>query len=134
MHVRASRRRSRAIAADDVRTRRTRCRHSEVAPGSTKLVARIVDIYPDSEHVRNKGLQSASDSEIWSFAKKDGYVIVTEDDDFHVRSVLEGPPPKILWIRSGNCSADLVETLLRKNITEIKKFQQESVSGFLALF
>ena len=100
---------------------------------SYKLLARLADIYPDSEHVRNMELHTASDKEIWDYAKKNGYMIVTKDEDFHVRSVLEGPPPKILWVRSGNCSTELVETLLRKNATEIKRFQAESTSGFLTL-
>lgn len=100
---------------------------------SHKLVARLADIYPGSEHVRNIGYQSASDSEIWNCAKKNDFVIVTKDEDFHVRSLLDGSPPKILWIRSGNCSTDLVETLLRKNSSQIERFQQQSTLGFLTL-
>jgi len=96
-------------------------------------VARLTDLYPGSEHVQNFDLQSSSDIEIWDCAKKNGYVIVTKDEDFHIRSVLEGPPPKILWIRSGNCSTELVETLLRKNVSQIERFQAQPTSGFLIL-
>jgi len=102
-------------------------------PLSHKLVARLADLYPKSEHVRNVGLQSSSDGEIWDCAKKNGYVIVTKDEDFHIRSVLEGPPPKILWIRSGNCSTELVETLLRKNVSQIESFEAQLALGFLTL-
>ncbi len=100
---------------------------------SHKLVDRLADLYANSEHVRNVDLHAASDGEIWDYAKQSGYVIVTKDEDFHVRSVLEGPPPKILWVRSGNCSTELVETLLRKNANEIERFQSDDMSGFLTL-
>ncbi len=100
---------------------------------SHKLAARLTDLYPDSEHVRNIGLQSASDEAIWDYAKKHAFAIVTKDEDFHIRSVLEGPPPKILWIRSGNCSTEIVETLLRKNSSQIERFQTQPTIGFLTL-
>lgn len=79
------------------------------------------------------GLIKASDADIWEFARSEGYALVSKDEDFHVRRVLDGPLPKVLWIRSGNCSTDLVETLLRKNAIEVEKFERNSDAGFLAL-
>jgi len=100
---------------------------------SHKLLARLANLYPDSNQVRDLGLKEASDGEIWDYARHEGYVLVTKDEDFHVRSVLEGQPSKILWIRSGNCSTDLVETLLRKNFDAIDQFEQNADLGFLTL-
>lgn len=101
---------------------------------SHKLIARLADLYPDSEHVRNVGLKEADDGNLWEYAKREQFVLVTKDEDFHARSMLHGPPPKVLWIRSGNCSTDLVETLLRKNLAEIEKFGDSPDAGFLALY
>jgi predicted nuclease of predicted toxin-antitoxin system len=92
---------------------------------SYKLIAKLADLYPASDHVRNRGLQAASDDEIWQLAKLEGFVIVTKDEDFHSRSVAHGAPPKVLWIRSGNCATELVETLLRKNFADIAKFHAD---------
>ena len=39
---------------------------------------------------------------------------MTKDEDFHRLSVLHGPPPKVIWIRLGNCSTDEVIRLLRR--------------------
>lgn len=100
---------------------------------SHKLVDRVRDLYPDSDHVRSVGLSNATDAEVWKLAQTRGYVIVTKDEDFHVRSVLMGPQPKVLWIRSGNCSTDLVETLLRKNLAEVEAFAANQEVGFLTL-
>jgi predicted nuclease of predicted toxin-antitoxin system len=65
---------------------------------------------------------------------EESFVIVTKDEDFHSRSVALGHPPKVLWIRSGNCATDLVETLLRKNFNEITKFYGDPDAGFMALY
>jgi len=100
---------------------------------SHHLCARLADIYPNSEHVRNVGLKAADDVVVWDYAKEHAYVLVTKDEDFHARSLLYAHPPKVLWIRSGNCSTELVETLLRKNHHEITKFEKNTVSGFLTL-
>ncbi len=100
---------------------------------SHKLVAQLADEFPASQHVRNLGLKDGSDDQLWEFAKQEGFVVVTKDEDFHTRSVLRGHPPKVLWIRSGNCSAELVETLLRKNYSEIEKFVADPDTGFMVL-
>ncbi len=65
--------------------------------------------------------------------KQKNFVLVTKDEDYHARSLLFGPPPKVLWIRSGNYSTDLVESLLRKNYPDIEQFVTQSPSGFLVL-
>jgi predicted nuclease of predicted toxin-antitoxin system len=43
-----------------------------------------------------------TDSELWAFAKREGFVLLTKDTDFFDRMVLSGPPPKVVWIRLGN--------------------------------
>ena len=45
--------------------------------------------------------------------EENDFIIVTKDDDFEQRSVLLGHPPKVIWIRLGNCqTADVVSLLL----------------------
>lgn len=80
---------------------------------SHKLVTRLADLYPDSHHVRSRGLKEADDSTVWSYAAREEFILVTKDEDFHARSILHGHPPKVLWIRSGNCSTDLVSNCSR---------------------
>lgn len=101
---------------------------------SHKLVALMADVYPESEHVRNRGLKDATDDEIWALARREDFVIVTKDEDFHARSIVLGHPPKVLWVRSGNCATDLVETLLRKNFNEIERFAADPGAGFMPLY
>ena len=70
---------------------------------SPRLVAPIGEQYPGSTHVEDCGLLAAPDEQVWRFAQENGLTIVTKDSDFSERSVLDGCPPKVIWLRIGNC-------------------------------
>ena len=76
---------------------------------SHKLALRLADLFPDSEHVRSVGLKTAIDTVVWDYAKNNGLMIVSKDSDFHQMSFLYGFPPKVVWVRLGNCSTTDVE-------------------------
>jgi predicted nuclease of predicted toxin-antitoxin system len=78
------------------------------------LVRSLSDLHPDSLHVRDVDLRRALDAEIWAYATAHDYTIVSKDLDFAERALVEGPPPKVIWIRLGNCSTADVEDLLRE--------------------
>ena len=86
---------------------------------SPQLPRLLADIYADSTHVREVGLREADDSEIWDYAKTNGYAIVSKDSDFQHRSLLRGSPPKFIWLRVGNCTVKRtersIENLLCRN-------------------
>jgi len=44
------------------------------------------------------------DDVVWEYAAKHGFMIVSKDADFHQWSFVHGHPPKVVWIRHGNCS------------------------------
>lgn len=68
---------------------------------SYKLVDRLADLYPGSTHVRQEGLSEVDDHEVWEFARDNGYTIVSQEGDFFDMSVLNGAPPKIIWLTCG---------------------------------
>lgn len=43
-----------------------------------------------------------SDSEIWNYARKNAYTIVTKDADFSNRIIIAKPPPRVIHFRIGN--------------------------------
>lgn len=49
---------------------------------SPKIVRQVEKDFPDSKQVRHVGLEDASDTVIFDYAKKNGYSIVTFDSDF----------------------------------------------------
>ncbi len=100
---------------------------------SPRLIRDLVDLFPESAHVRELNLQSASDIELWSYAAQHGFVIVSKDADFHQMSFLYGHPPKVVWIRRGNCSTAEIHRIIRERCGELVAFQADPEGAFLAL-
>ncbi len=100
---------------------------------SPRLKWALNDICPETLHVRDVGLESAGDVEIWSYAREHGFVIVSKDSDFRQFSFTFGHPPKVAWIRRGNCSTSEIESILRDRYDEILAFYNDEYGAFLAL-
>lgn len=100
---------------------------------SHQLVRLLADIFPESVHVRDVGLKSADDPLVWQYAKENYLIIVSKDSDLHQRSFVMGHPPKLVWVRLGNCSTSEVERLLRRHFSAIITFHEDAEASFLAL-
>ncbi len=100
---------------------------------SPKLVQRLASLFPDSMHVDKCGLGASDDGRIWQFAATQGFTIVSKDLDFFDRSILSGSPPKVIWLRTGNCSTVEVEKLLRTFSAEIAGFDANPNESLLIL-
>ena len=101
---------------------------------SPKLLKSLIVLYPGSVHVQSIGLASALDVEIWDYAKKNGFIIVTKDVDFSERSLIFGFPPKIIWIQRGNCSTGNIKDILINHVDDISSLAQNKSTGILSLF
>lgn len=101
---------------------------------SPHLVKQLADIYPQSVHVQSLGLDCSSDEEVWTAARDAGYMIVTKDADFSERSILLGFPPKVVWIRRGNCSTSEIEKILREHFEDIKALNGDEQKAVLEIF
>ena len=97
------------------------------------LVRRLTNLYPGSAHVRDFGLQAADDEAVWERAAADGFTIVTKDDDFRQRSVLRGAPPRVIWLRLGNCRTADVEAVLRARHADVLAFARDRDAALLIL-
>jgi predicted nuclease of predicted toxin-antitoxin system len=100
---------------------------------SHRLVAALADVFPGSLHVRDVGLARASDEALWAHARDVGFAIVSKDSDFQHRGFVEGSPPKIVWLRVGNCSTAEIESILRRHASDIERFEQDPSSSVLIL-
>ena len=89
---------------------------------SPRLVETLADLFPGSTHVQDVGLGGGDDRAVWNYGKVHGFAIVSKDSDFMERSVLEGAPPKVIWLRLGNCSTSEIAKLLRSNSEVICEF------------
>jgi predicted nuclease of predicted toxin-antitoxin system len=100
---------------------------------SRKLVARLSELYPDSAHVAEFDLLERPDREIWDFAGKENFIIVTADADFYELAAALGPPPKIVWLRRWTHPTRDAEFLLRRDAIRITEFAADPALGFLLL-
>lgn len=101
---------------------------------SPRLVEQLSDLYPNSTHVEMVGLGSSGDRVVWEFARRNDLAIVSRDVDFSELSVLLGPPPKVVWIRRGNCSTHDIEDLLRENSDALNSLSDDPDAGILTVF
>ncbi|MEM9985757.1 MAG: DUF5615 family PIN-like protein [Bacteroidota bacterium] len=92
---------------------------------SFRVVARILDRFPVSKHIKDLNLVDHKDSNIWRAAKEKHLTIVTFDSDFIDLANIKGHPPKIIWLRIGNTSTQgIADKLIEKSIL-IKAFIEE---------
>ena len=100
---------------------------------SPHLVARWADLYPRSAHVVEQGLDRSQGIDVWQHAAAAGFLIVTKDADFSELSTVRGFPPKVIWIRRGNCSTDDIESLLRGSLNLVRDLGGNDAAGILLL-
>jgi len=101
---------------------------------SPKLIQKLADSFPDSSHVALIGLDKALDSEVWNTARERGYILVSKDSDFNELLTAKGFPPKVIWMRLGNCTTAEVAEALRKNSAEIIDFGRDDTVGLLEIY
>ena len=82
---------------------------------SWKLVNKLIPIFGNCSHVDLIGFDvPVEDTQIWSYAKRNGYIIVTKDTDFIDLLEVNGFPPKVVLLRTGNNrSQAILELLIR---------------------
>lgn len=68
------------------------------------------------------GLASATDLEIWAYARQHGLTVVSKDDDFRSLSLVNGVPLKVIWLRIGNASTAGIEAFIRSALVKIRTF------------
>lgn len=100
---------------------------------SDRLVGLLAGLFPGSCHVKHVGLMEADDEAVWTFARANGFTLVTKDRDFQQLSALLGAPPKVLWLRLGNCSTERLAECLQAAALGIAEFDQAVGKSILIL-
>lgn len=90
---------------------------------SWRLVKKLQTQFFGTIHVNQTGLEiPADDKDIWEFAKRNDFVILTFDEDFLNLSLRYGQPPKVVMLRSFDQTSDTVMRLLNTYRTDIEAF------------
>ena len=90
---------------------------------SPNLPRLVETVFPGSEHVREIGLKGHTDEEVWNYARLNGFTIISKDKDFYQRALLYGSPPKLVWLRLGNCTRDELLALIQRHQMNILAFE-----------
>lgn len=87
---------------------------------SRRIVPFLQIAFPGSSQVALLGLETVADAQIWRYAKENGFVIVSRDSDFHERSLIEGHPPQVVWLKIPNRSRSIILNILLEHRIEIE--------------
>lgn len=101
---------------------------------SWRLATTLADLYPESTHVYTLNLFEKDDRVIWQFARDQQFVIVTKDSDFNDLMQLYGYPPKIVWMRKGNCTTQQIADALRQDYSAIQHLVDDVLVGILSIY
>jgi len=103
---------------------------------SWRLVSILKEHFGECVHVDDiPGFDfPAKDTKIWQYAKDNGYTVITHDNDFNDLMAIRGFPPKIVWLRTGNCSRKYTADLLIRSKQVILDLLISEESGLLEIF
>jgi len=100
---------------------------------SFRILNFLGDDFPSAQHVKTCDLTNASDRTIFDYAKNEGLAIITFDSDYSDMALVNGFPPKIIWLRIGNQSTSAVASILRQNKVAIHQFLLSKDVGILEI-
>lgn len=102
---------------------------------SWKLACKLKEHFIDCQHVDHLGLPvPLKDTEIWNYALTNGYMIVTNDEDFLNLVNMKGFPPKVVLLKTGNQSTKFIEALLIKHKDDIQSLYTSEDYGVVELY
>jgi predicted nuclease of predicted toxin-antitoxin system len=96
---------------------------------SYRILKLLTEEYRESTHVKSEGMINAPDRQIWEFAKKNGFIVVTKDSDFNDLNSLYGFPPKVIWLRLGNLPTKQVYEVLLDKFNDLQTFNNDNQLG-----
>jgi len=70
---------------------------------------------------------------VWAYAAERGLTIVSKDWDFLQLGTLRGAPPKVVWLRLGNCTVNEIAEVLRKRHLDLLPFAEDPTAALLLI-
>jgi predicted nuclease of predicted toxin-antitoxin system len=75
----------------------------------------------EAEHLFDRNLLTATDTQIWQHGSVENLVILSKDVDFYDRALLFGAPPQVVHVAVGNCSNTQLFELLAHEWADIDR-------------
>ncbi len=94
---------------------------------SYRILRKMTDFPANIVHIKDVSLTDANDHAIFMYARTNQFdAVLTLDDDFVKLLNLHSAPPKVIWIRTGNCSTAFLADLLLEKAVAIKEFVEST--------
>lgn len=100
---------------------------------SFRLLPKLSADFPGSKHVKDYNMTREDDEILWRFAAENDFAIVSKDFDFFHRSSVRGYPPKVNFLRVGNCPTRRILDTLLANKERILDFGNDATEALLIL-
>ncbi len=79
----------------------------------------------EAESCGHIGMLSATDKELFMFARERGGVVITKDEDFIGLHDQYGSPPKIIWLTCGNTSNSKLKSIFIDKFAAVVRLLEE---------
>lgn len=89
--------------------------------------------FPGTQHVIHLRLDKTRDQVLWRYATEHGFALMTQDDDFHQRSMLNGAPPKVVYLANAQGDAPGLAAFIARNIETLAAFMEDAEASLLIL-
>lgn len=83
-------------------------------------------LFPTGISCKGTIVSRSDDISIWTYAKNNGFHILTKDNNFDEWSMLKGCPPKIIHLICGNQTTLFILNLIVTNTQLIQTFIRQS--------
>ena len=101
---------------------------------SFRILKMLSENFTESSTVKSEGLIDKSDFEIWTFAKQNNFIVVSQDNDFYDIQHLKGAPPKLIILRIGNSTTTKIAQLLEQVYLDLVDFEHNPEINCFELF
>jgi predicted nuclease of predicted toxin-antitoxin system len=102
---------------------------------SFRLLPLVRTVFPGISHVKELGLTNFNDFQIFKYARLHNFLaVLTLDEDFYNIQLQHGVPPKVIWLRTGNCSTSRIADVLLHNAELIHNFLSDEQHDCLEVF
>ena len=71
------------------------------------------------------------DRDIWDYAKRNGFAIITADRDFLTLANTLDQPPRVIFLENCDYPTDIAAELIRSRAIHISEFSRNSESLFV---
>lgn len=102
---------------------------------SWRMIKHLTPFFEEVVHASElKIIQPADDISIWNYAKKNGFTIVSKDDDFVKIVLLRKAPPKLIYLKTYNLDTKKLIDLILESMDKISSFINSNENDIFEIY